>query len=58
MPELDLHHLGGETFPGPSNFFCGELQLSPTSFYQVIHEQRGQVLGFLVAGVVAQVQDL
>ncbi len=58
IPKLDLHHFGSETFPGPPNFLCGELQLSPTSFYQVIDEQRGQVLGFLVTGVVAQVEDL
>ena len=58
IPELDLHHFGSETFPDPSNFFSGELQLSPTAFYQVINEQRGEVLGFFVAGVVAQVEDL
>ena len=55
IPKLDLHHFGRETFPGPSNFLCGELQLSPTSFYQVINEQRGEVLSFLVAGVLAQI---
>ncbi|QPD06193.1 MAG: hypothetical protein Nkreftii_003967 [Candidatus Nitrospira kreftii] len=58
IPKLDLHHFGGESFPGPSNFLCGELQLSPASFYQVIDEQRGQVLGFLVTGVKAQIEDL
>ena len=58
IPKLDLHHFSRETFPGPSNFLCGELQLSPTSFDQVIDEQRGQVAGFLVSGVVAQVEDL
>jgi len=41
IPELDLHHLGRETFPSLSNFLCGELQLSPTSFDQMIDEQRG-----------------
>lgn len=58
IPKLDLHHFGGEVFPDLSNFLGGELQLSPTSLYQVIDEQRGQVVGFLVAGVVAQVEDL
>jgi hypothetical protein len=58
IPKLDLYHFGSEAFPGPSNFLCGKLQLSPTSFYQVIDEQRGQVLGFLVTGVMAQVEDL
>lgn len=40
IPKLDLHHFSRETFPSPTNFFCGELQLSSTSFYQVINEQR------------------
>ena len=58
IPKLDLHHLGGEIITDLSNFFCGELQLSPTSFYQVIDKQGSQVLRFLITSVVAQVEDL
>lgn len=53
VSKLDLHHLGGKIRPNLSQFLGGELQLTSASLDQVVDEQRGQVLGFLVAGMAA-----
>lgn len=50
VSKLDLDHLRSEILPNPSDVFGGELQLSSTSFDQVIEEQRQQMVSVLVAG--------
>jgi hypothetical protein len=58
VPKLDLDHLGGEVIPNLSNFLSRELQLSPTTFDEVVNQQGGQVLRIFITGVAAQVEDL
>jgi hypothetical protein len=58
ISKLDLDHLSHKILPNLSNFLSGELQLSPTSFDQVVDQQGGQVLRFLITRVVVQVEDL
>ena len=58
IPELDLHHLGGELLRIRRTPSASELQFSSTPIYEMINKQGRQVVGFFVAGVVAQVEDL
>ena len=56
--ELDLHHLGGEVLADVFHVLSGDLQLPSASFHQVVDKERRQVLNFIVAGMVAEIDDL
>lgn len=57
VAQLDLDHFDGETFTQLLDVLYAELQLTAAPFDQVTEQQDRQVLGSLVSGVVAQVED-